>query len=194
MRSGWRCAGCFESKARDKMKTLFKGIKKFTRFEELVLGGIFLILTFIVFAQIVLRTFKLGNLTWLDELCRVIMVDTSFVGACVALWGDHLISLTLLTDKLGRVPKNILGIITNVIGGVFCIWLGVRGWTTMTGMIATNVRTVSLGIPYWLTYLPIALSLFGMFVRFFLLAYGNLMKVIKPDWEMYPDEQKGEEA
>ena len=159
-------------------------MKKFTHAEKILLGAIFLVLTFIVFAQIVVRTFKIGNLTWLDELCRVIMVDTSFVGACVALWSDHLISLTLLTDKLGRKPKNVLGLITNVIGAVFCVWLGIRGWTTMIGMVAVNVRTVSLGIPYWLTYLPIALSLFGMGIRFALLAYCNVMRLANSDWEI----------
>ena len=91
---------------------------------------------------------------------------------------------TLLTDKLGRKPKNVLGFITNVIGAVFCVWLGIRGWTTMIGMVAVNVRTVSLGIPYWLTYLPIALSLFGMGIRFALLAYCNVMRLANSDWEI----------
>lgn len=165
------------------MKVFLKAVKKFTNAESVFLGVIFLILALLVFAQILLRTFKIGNLTWLDELCRVVMVDTSFIGACVALSQDHLICLTLITDKLGNAAKNILGIITNLIGAAFACWLATCGWRSMMDMIATDVRTVSLGIPYWLTYLPIAVSLFGMAVRFVLLAFCNLKRIQAPAWD-----------
>ena len=166
------------------MKKILKIVDKITNFELLLLGAIFLVLTFIVFAQIVLRTTQTGNLVWLDELCRVVMVDTAFVGACVALTRGELTALNLVTDLLKDKPRNILAIFTNLIGGVFSIWLASRSWVAMVGMIAQNVRTVSLGIPYWLTYLPIALALFGMGLRFFLLAYVSYVRVFHPDSDL----------
>lgn len=166
------------------MKKILKIVDKITNFELLLLGAIFLVLTFIVFAQIVLRTTQTGNLVWLDELCRVVMVDTAFVGACVALTRGELTALNLVTDLLKDKPRNILAIFTNLIGGVFSIWLASRSWVAMMGMIAQNVRTVSLGIPYWLTYLPIALALFGMGLRFFLLAYVSYVRAFHPDSDL----------
>ena len=163
------------------MKKILKIVDIITNFELLLLGSVFLILTIIVFAQIVLRTTQLGNLSWLDELCRVIMVDTSFIGACVALTRGELTSLNLVTDLLGAKPRNVLAIFVNIIGGIFSLWLGTRGWLAMLGMISQNVRTVSLGIPYWVTYLPIALALFGLGVRFLLLAYISYLRAFHPD-------------
>ncbi|WP_298029581.1 TRAP transporter small permease [uncultured Dysosmobacter sp.] len=163
------------------MKKILRIIDKITKWESMLLGAVFLALTLIVFTQIVLRTTKTGNLVWLDELCRVIMVDTTFVGACVALTRGELTSLNLVTDLLSEKKRNMLAVVTNIIGGIFSIWLGTRGWTAMVGMIEQNVRTVSLGVPYWVTYLPIAIALFGMGGRFFLLTYVSFLRAFRPD-------------
>lgn len=162
------------------MKKILKLVDRITSLELLLLGAVFLALTGIVFAQIVLRATRTGNLVWLDELCRVVMVDTSFVGACVALTRGELTSLNLVVDLLSDKARSVLAIATNMTGGVFSIWLGIRSWAAMTGMVAQNVRTVSLGIPYWVTYLPIALALFGMAVRFFLLSFTSCLRAFRP--------------
>lgn len=163
------------------MKKVLKAVNKITKFEAMVLGAIFLVLTFLVFAQIVVRTFHWGNIVWLDELCRVVLIDTAFIAACVALTQDHLISLTLITDMLSCRVKNAIAVVTNLIGAVFCVWVGIHGWSQMLSMVITDVRTVTLGIPYWLTYLPISVAFFGMAIRFLLLTYCNVMWVIRPE-------------
>lgn len=164
------------------LKTL-KIVDKITKWELLLLGAVFLVLALIVFVQIILRTTKTGNFVWLNELACVVMVDTTFVGACVALTRGELTALTLVTDLLPEKGRNLLAFIGNIIGGAFSLWLATRGWAAMVGMISQNVRTVSLGIPYWVTYLPIAIALFGMGIRFFLLAYLSALRVFRPGSE-----------
>lgn len=111
----------------------------------------------LVFGSTMIRSlFNTSSMMWVDELSPLFLVNLAFLGGAVAYGRGQFIAITLLVDRLPRVPNGIMK--------AFAEWLVIGisallgGWSIPLLLANAEEKTLLLGVSYvWMT-LPIALG------------------------------------
>jgi len=134
--------------------------------EQLLRGQVFclLMMTFVVFAQVVLReVFKIG-IQWAFELACFFQVTLVFLGMPVLLYKKSNISVSLLLDKLPPKGKQLLNIIGYLVA-VFSVDVMAYGFYLYITK-AGSFTTATLQMPNYLFFfsagIGIALSIVAL--------------------------------
>jgi TRAP-type C4-dicarboxylate transport system permease small subunit len=116
----------------------------------LLLGVLVGVMSLVIILQISSR-FVLGiPLPWSEELARLIMAYTIFIGAGVALRHQQLIAVEFLAEMLPDNPRRVLKLIINLIGIAFFVLLFVKG-VEMMGKVHTQ-QSAALRLPMSVFY------------------------------------------
>ncbi len=123
---------------------------------EWVAGILLLFMFLTTFFQVIARTFNISAV-WSEELARLTYVWMVFAGAAVLIKEDGFIRVTVLVDRIGKQPRRLLRIVTDLMTIPFLVamtwgaWLNTRlNWETY----APTVDWMRMGY----VYLVIALS------------------------------------
>jgi len=158
-----------------KIKKIFRVIEKtLTVFEEftlfltvfLALGGLFL--------NVVLRYGYSYTLAWSEELVRLVIIYTTFIGSSVAVKKSQQVKIDAVIQFFPKTEKffEFLSLLATVVMGIFLIKFGLD---IIKLMAMTNQSTIILKVPMSVVYgvLPLTgclmiLRAMGRFYRFFL--------------------------
>ncbi|MFZ3580220.1 TRAP transporter small permease [Virgibacillus sp. DJP39] len=139
-----------------------KALKKMEVVEEFAAGFLFLsavlISLFEVFMRYVLQSPQFG----INEIVGILMPWAIFVGFGRALKQDHHISVDVVYDRFPFPIKRVLAVISNLIGAGYGLFLLITGVKMVLTAISDGFNTVALGIPIWITYiiLPVSMTMF----------------------------------
>ena len=127
-----------------------------------------LIITSVVFIQVVARfVFNTGTF-WTDELARFSMVWLVFIGAAVATREKSLINVDVVESLLPKFAKP-LRIFQSIVFLIFCALLVKMGWETM--WLVAAQRSPNMGVPMSVIYAAIpvtmAIMIFHLIVQLF---------------------------
>ena len=154
-------------------------LEKVNHVERVILGWFFLFLTALIMVQIVIRTFKVGNIPWLEELSRLIVIEAGTLAACIVTTERSHLGLDFIAQRL---PKKIYGVVSGVLNIGCCamlIWLSTECYALVMKMIPVNMRYAALPFPKWIMYVPMTIFLFTMGIRFFLIGLEDLTSIRK---------------
>ncbi len=155
---------------------LHKIVEALNYVEDVLLAYFFVGLGILIVADIPGRRFSITEFYWLEELGRLVMICMTFLGASkAAKTGGHL-SMNAVVRRLPGRARHAVQALTNLACCGFLIYLDYYAWSHLIHVYKIGMRTSTLGIPFYIPYLPIALFLVPMFIRFFLCA----LKETKP--------------
>jgi TRAP-type C4-dicarboxylate transport system permease small subunit len=102
--------------------------------------------------------------TWTEELCTVLFVWLSFMGASVASWQRRHICVDFITGRFSPAIAKTVKTITLALVLVFLAFLFVGAVKFLPKTV--HATTVALGIPRTASYLPITICSFYMFFAY----------------------------
>ena len=101
---------------------------------------------------------------WTEELCTVLFVWLSFMGASVAAWQRRHICVDNIVGKLNPAMAKTMKIIILALILVFLVVLFAGAVKFLPRTV--HATTVALGIPRYASYVPIAICSFYMFFAY----------------------------
>lgn len=123
-------------------------------------GLLFIVLIISSTLQVFTRYFLNSSLVGTEELARYCFVWMSLLGGSIAVGRWAHTSISVIYDRLPRIPQKSMYILLNVLILVLC-YIFIKGGFTMMKVSALQ-STPTLHIPKWVVYLAVPLSGIGM--------------------------------
>lgn len=121
-----------------------------------ILALLFGVMAVIIIFQVFSRFFLGLPLAWSEELARLIMAYSVFLGAALALRQSRLIAVEFLAEKLSVSKRKILTLVIQIIAIFFFIILFVQG-IEMLGQVHTQLSS-ALRLPMSVFYASIPIG------------------------------------
>jgi C4-dicarboxylate transporter DctQ subunit len=114
------------------------------------------------FLQVLFRYVLKISAPWTEELSRYFMVWLIFIGAAWATHAQNHIEIDVL-DLVFKNPRvrGIVELVTSLIIVIFCIFFMYSAAVYIPQVVASNERTIALGLPMWI---PQSCLLVGAFL------------------------------
>ncbi|HGO5854590.1 TPA: TRAP transporter small permease [Mannheimia haemolytica] len=118
---------------------------------ELLVVVILSAMSILVFVNVVLRYGFNSSISVTEEVSRYMFVWLAFLGAVLAFSENQHVRVTMLTDKLSPIARNLLSIVTDL-AMLFCCYLIVSGSWIQFNLNLNNFAPIS-GLPQGITFL-----------------------------------------
>lgn len=144
-------------------------LKKFNKFEEMVLVSSLVLNVMIVFMQVIMRYFFNTSITWSEELSRYIFIWQVWLGSSIAFVDDQHIRVDLIFSIFkSEKSQRILHLIINVIWFSFNVFLVYVGIKLLGSMSARNALSSGMRLPLVYVYAALPVSSFILAIRILL--------------------------
>ena len=143
--------------------------------ERVLLVSALIIMSLVVFIQVVLRFFDNG-FPWAEELARYLMIWAGFLGASIATRQRRHLKIDILPRFLpaDSTAKAIVARAASLISAGFCFFLVKVGYDFVSNSAKFGRTSSSMGVPIWLIQLSIPLTMLIIACRFVGQAFGEL--------------------
>ena len=141
-------------------------LKKFDKFEEMVLVSSLVINVIIVFMQVIMRYFFNTSLTWSEELSRYIFIWQVWLGSSIAFVDNQHIRVDLIFSIFkSEKSQRVLHLINNIIWFSFNVFLFYVGVKLLESMSARNALSSGMRLPLVYVYAALPVSSFILTIR-----------------------------
>lgn len=151
-------------------------LKKINALEKCVMGLVFIVLTVLVFIQILLRWFGIHSFSWLEELSQYAFVCCVFCGAAVAVTEDSHMKVRVLESMVPAKVFRVIEATANLACAAASFFVLRVTYKNMSVLRLVKNKSAVLSIPMWLIFAFIAICLLGMGIRFILRAIWLMQK------------------
>lgn len=118
-------------------------------FEELVTAIVFLVMTAVGFANVVVRYLTDYSLGGVSELLPNLFVWLTFFGAAIAVKRKAHLAVTVLVERLPTALQVVTAVLVYLLGAIFFAAVIYQGYVLTAQDVASGVRTYALGLPRW---------------------------------------------
>jgi len=139
-------------------------IRKLTWLLERILIALSLLISIVVFLQVVFRYVLSQPLFWSEELPRYLLIWTTFLAAALAQKHRAHINITLAVNLLPRRIQKWLRILADIL---ICVFLGVLVYSgSLVSRVTLHHRSTALQIPMAAVYLalPVGAALMMLYL------------------------------
>lgn len=154
-----------------------------------------ILMTLVVFIQVVLRYVFDAGIPWAEELARYLMVWAGFLGGSLATRERRHISIDIVPRLLPEqsAVQTLAVRFTYLIAAGFCFFLFYVGYSFVSRSMAIGRYSQSMHIPMWIVQGIIPISAIFMGLRFLSLTFGKLeeQKELEELEELAKDAEKG---
>jgi C4-dicarboxylate transporter DctQ subunit len=163
-------------------KSIFEKLNSvIINFEHYAIASGMILISVIIFINVIGRYFFDTSFTWPEELSRYIIVAVTFIGLSSCARENIHVSVDILSNKLKGRAAWVQQIVINLICTALAVYLSVIS-IRFTGLqyLGGNV-SVALPIPTWILYLAVSIG-------FVLATFTYSVKTVqlfknKKDWE-----------
>lgn len=135
---------------------LLKFDRAFTWANQVLVGSFMLIMTILVFANVVMRYLAGISLPWVEELTRYMMIWVAYLGAGLALRTGAHVAVEVVQDAL---PVNITRIVrTGIAIAILCFLLSVAWYGFSYSQFTMRQSSPVLNLPLGLVYLGVPIG------------------------------------
>lgn len=145
-----------------------KAIKILHYAEEIALAYVSLGLGILIVLEILLRSTGITAFYWLEELGRYILIFMTLCGASMAVRSDSHPKMTAIFSIVPGRGSHVIRAVVNLFLTVFFVFIDYIAWSHVLHVKKIGMQTSTLGIPFYVPYVPIAFFLLIIFVRYFL--------------------------
>jgi len=136
-----------------------KMLKILSSIEVWVIVGLSVTMVFCISVQIFNRLVTKLPITWTEELARYCMVYVIMLGTEVGLRKGSIMAVSLFTDWLPKVFKNMVEIFAHIVNIFFC---SVTAYASLL-LISVNIRvgqiSPNMHLPMYIPYLSVTIAL-----------------------------------
>ena len=140
------------------MDLLRKLEKMIERAEEAFCVVAFLVVSGVLFVNVVLRYAFSASTSWAEELIRYLMIWITFIGGCVCVRRGAHIRMDFLMTLMPRRAGLWLTRVVYVLAAIFCAALCWYGTRLMLFTIARGQTTPAMELPMWVPYAAMPLG------------------------------------
>lgn len=140
-------------------------VTRFSEFGAVISGYLILIAGFLITYGVILRYFFKHPTIWELEMATYLLIAAAFFASPSALHHNTHVNLDILTANIKERPRNILYIITGVLGFIFAIVMCERGVQLWIEAYHNDWRSGTLWNPklvYPYTIIPIGMIWFAV--------------------------------
>ena len=151
--------------------TVFNKLVRFlNRVEEIALAYVSLGLAILIVTEIILRSTGIIAFYWLEELGRYVLIFMTLCGASMAVKNDSHPKMTAIFMLISTKAGHVLRAIVYLFLSGFFAFFDYFAWFNIKETYMLKMQTSTLGLPFYIPYLPIAIFVFVMCVRYFIAA------------------------
>ncbi|MCR5346486.1 MAG: TRAP transporter small permease [Fretibacterium sp.] len=126
--------------------------------EEAFCVAAFLVVSGVLFVNVVLRYAFSASTSWAEELIRYLMIWITFIGGCVCVRRGAHIRMDFIMTMMPRQVGLWLTRLVYVLAAAFCAALCWYGTRLMIFTVARGQTTPAMGLPMWLPYAAMPLG------------------------------------
>ena len=160
-------------------------LKKFARFEEIMLVLSLGLMVALIFGQVIGRYVFSSAPSWTEEMARYIHIFQVWIGASYAVKLRQHIRVEAFITRFHGVFRQVLEILSIVIWFVMALFLAVFGTELVLSSINHGQLAPAMQIPIWIPYLAIPLGGIGMAIRLVI----QVKEVIRGNYEKPKEEE-----
>ncbi|MER2261425.1 MAG: TRAP transporter small permease [Psychrobacillus sp.] len=160
-------------------------LKKFARFEEIMLVLSLGLMVALIFGQVIGRYVFSSAPSWTEEMARYIHIFQVWIGASYAVKLRQHIRVEAFITRFHGVYRQVLEILSIVIWFVMALFLAVFGTELVLSSINHGQLAPAMQIPIWIPYLAIPLGGIGMAIRLVI----QVKEVIQGNYDKPKDEE-----
>jgi TRAP-type C4-dicarboxylate transport system permease small subunit len=146
--------------------------------EDSILVGLLLLMIFLAVLQIFLRNFFGGGIVWSEVLVRVLVLWVGLIGAMVASRQGNHINIDIMNRYLSGRVKFIVQFVVELFTALICIVVAYYSLEFVQIEFAYGSESFAK-VPTWLCESIIPFAFMVISLRYFLLCFINLKKIIK---------------
>jgi C4-dicarboxylate transporter, DctQ subunit len=158
---------------------LKSAVDKLTKVEQMFIGMLLLIVTGVLFLNVVLRVFNL-SFDWAEEFARYGIAWITFIGASTCIYKGAHIGVDAIVGILSEKNKKVLSVITIVISLIFVVLFTYLSLNLTLKVHLTGQMSSTLDIPMVWVYASMPVGGFLMILRYF----EQLFKMLKSSKEV----------
>lgn len=136
-----------------------------------------MIIGVMILVEIGLRAFQIQGSRWIEEVSRYMLVTTTFLGSSIAVTQKGHMTMSALVNALPHKWSNILEILTNAIGGVGFLYIGVVSFQWTGKLIQTGKLFESVSVPMWYLWAVLSVAFFTTGLRFLAQIIKNVQAI-----------------
>ena len=160
-------------------------LKKFARFEEIMLVLSLGLMVALIFGQVIGRYVFSSAPSWTEEMARYIHIFQVWIGASYTVKLRQHIRVEAFITRFHGVFRQVLEILSIVIWFVMALFLAVFGTELVLSSINHGQLAPAMQIPIWIPYLAIPLGGIGMAIRLVI----QVKEVIQGNYDKPKDEE-----
>lgn len=146
--------------------------------EDSILVGLLLLMIFLAVLQIFLRNFFGGGIVWSEVLVRVLVLWVGLIGAMVASRQGNHINIDIMNRYLSGRAKFIVQFVVELFTALICIVVAYYSLEFVQIEFAYGSESFAK-VPTWLCESIIPFAFMVISLRYFLLCFINLKKIIE---------------
>lgn len=162
-----------------------KMVRKFARFEEVLLVATLALMVVLIFGQVVGRYVFQTAPSWTEELARYIHIFQVWIGASYAVKLRQHIRVEAFITRLKGNPRKIFEGLGVIIWFLISLFLAVFGTKLVIASFQYGQVTPALQMPIWIPFLAIPLGGAGMAIRLI----QQLIDIWKGDYDKPESEE-----
>ena len=146
--------------------------------EDSILVGLLLLMIVLSVLQIFLRNFFGGGIVWSEVLVRVLVLWVGLIGAMVASRQGNHINIDIMNRYLSGRAKFIVQFVVELFTALICIVVAYYSLKFVQIEFAYGSESFAK-VPTWLCESIIPFAFMVISLRYFLLCFINLKKIIE---------------
>ena len=135
------------------------------RLEKLVIYMVLFIMVTMAFGQVVVRNLFQMGFMWVDQVVKVTVIWSTFVGASLTTYYGRHISVDLIAQYTGGRMRTLIDFVTILIVGVVSGFLFLTAVDYLGILSEYNVSQIVEGVPDWIVMLAVPYFFFITSVR-----------------------------
>lgn len=158
------------------MNLIVRAIHGLNRIARMLSGAIMLIMTFVLFVNVIARNFLGYSYVGTEALGTYLMVWLTFIGAAFIVPNHGHVAVDLLLRAAGPRLMRAVVIVTSIVGMATSIYMAVIGVQLTAFIFSTGAVETTLGVSSGFLYLPVAIGMVLMFINYAELLTAMLRK------------------
>lgn len=138
-------------------------------FEEALISVIICMISVLMMAQIILRTFFRASLSFSDEACRYLFIWAAGLGISYATQKEAHLRMDILPNLFKKLEKPLI-VVCDAALVAFAVYLMGPGLNVLTQLAATGQQAASTHVPMYVVYasmwVGLALSIMRILERY----------------------------
>lgn len=122
------------------------------KLEEYIMVVMVVVMTALIFIQVVMRYIFQNSLAWTEELARYLFLWSIWLGASYGIRTKGHIRLTVLTAKFNQKVQAVIEVVVNIIWFLFVVFLIVKGYELVAKIYSSGQISTALHLPMWIAY------------------------------------------